>query len=218
MNSPWLNLLGLARRAGKLAPGDNQVTLALRRRTAALLIVAEDAGPSVYRKYHLWAQDLNVPLVTMGTKAALGSAIGMGPHAVLAIVDDGFGQRILQEMRITSGGIGFDRKGQRQGQGVRISKRTQAGQPAANRPLASSESGQHQKSHEYRGTRGGQNRQGHNGGQAAAGTRTQTGSDSAARRASAKSPTVSRARSASSAGGRPTPVRKRRQSTPRPKR
>ena len=214
----WLNLLGLARRAGKIAPGDNQVTLALQRQTAALVIIAEDAGSSVYRKYHLWAQDLRVPLVTIGSKAELGRAIGMGPHAVLAVVDENFGQRILQEMRISSGGISFDRKGQRQDQGVRTSQRTQARQSAADRPLASTESGKHQKSHEHGRAGSGENRAGHHGGKAASRTQARTQTGGSARSAAADTSAAAR-RGSAPAGGRPASAGKRRQQPkPRPPR
>lgn len=175
MTASWLNLLGLARRAGKMAPGENQVTQAMKREQVRLLIIAEDAGPSLYRKYHLWAQDLDIPLVRIGTKVALGHAIGMGPHAVIAILDKDFSGRILDEMRKSSGGIILDRKRQGQSEGVRASQGAEVRQPTANRSSTSSQGGKHQKPHEYRGAGGGQDGSRHHGGKTAA--RTQNGRD-----------------------------------------
>jgi ribosomal protein L7Ae-like RNA K-turn-binding protein len=169
VSEKWLNLLGLARRAGKVAPGENQTTLAMRRQTVSLLILAHDAGPSLYRKYHLWAHDLNVPLVRMGTKSLLGRAIGMGPHAVLAILDKEFGRRILEEMRKTSGGIFLDRKGKGQDQSVRTGQRIKAGQPPPDRSVASAKGGKHQKPHEYGRTGSGEDSARHHGGKTASG-------------------------------------------------
>ncbi len=176
--APWLNLLGLARRAGKLAPGENQVTQAMKDETVRLLVLAEDAGPSLYRKYHLWAQDLGVPLVRIGTKIELGHAMGMGPHAVLAILDTNFAEKILLEMRKTSGGNILDRKRQGQSQGLRTGQGTQTGQSSPHRPAPSAQGGKHQKSHEHGGAGSGENGSRHHGGKAAA--RTQTGAQSSA--------------------------------------
>ncbi len=179
MSEGWLNLLGLARRAGQMAPGENQTSLAMRRQQVALLVMAEDAGPSLYRKYHLWAQDLHVPLVIIGTKAQLGGAIGMGPHAVLAVLDEGFGRRILEELGKSSGGIILDRKRQRQDQGVRAGQRVETRQSPTHRPAPSSESGQYQKSHEHGRTGRSQDGARHHGGKASARTQTGTQADSA---------------------------------------
>lgn len=214
MSASWLNLLGLARRAGKLAPGENQVSLAMRREQAAMLIIAEDAGASVYRKYHLWAQDLEVPLVTIGTKASLGHAIGMGPHAVLAILDKDFGARILDEMRTSSGGIILDRKRERQDPGVRTGERAETRQSPANRPASPTQSRKHQKSHEHGRAGSGQNGAGHHGGKASPGTQTgaQTGPQTG------RSAPRGRSSGNSAASGRTASAAKQRNTKPRPKR
>jgi len=74
----WLHWIGLARKAGKLAPGDRQVREAMRDESAKVVIIAEDAGQAVYRKYHLWAQDLGIPVIQQASKRDLGHAMGMG--------------------------------------------------------------------------------------------------------------------------------------------
>lgn len=195
MSERWSNLLGLAKKAGKVAPGENQASLAMKREEARLLILAQDAGPSLYRKYHLWAQDLDVPLVRIGSKAELGHAIGMGPHAVLAILDEKFGARILEEMRKSSGGISFDRKGQRQSQGLRTGQGTQTGQSPTHRSTAPTQGREHQKPHEHRGAGGREDGTRHHGGQVAprakAGVETRSGtaqraSDGSSRRTEAR--------------------------------
>lgn len=204
--APWLNLLGLARRAGKLAPGENQVTQAMKDETVRLLVLAEDAGPSLYRKYHLWAQDLGVPLVRIGTKIELGHAMGMGPHAVLAILDTNFAEKILLEMRKTSGGNILDRKRQGQSQGLRTGQGTQTGQSSPHRPAPSAQGGKHQKSHEHSGAGSGQNGSRHHGGKAS--TRTQTGAQSSPtelRAARGSSPSDNTARSEDSGPARRGP-------------
>jgi ribosomal protein L7Ae-like RNA K-turn-binding protein len=162
----WLNWLGLARKAGKLAPGSHQVEMALKDETVALIVVAEDAGASVYRKYHLWAQDLKVPILRAGTKVELGSAIGMGPHAILAILDVALAKRVWMATGKQIGGMEFGGKGKGQNPSVRTSQGVEARQQAAHRSVTSAQSRKHQESHEHRGTGGRADRPGHHAGQA----------------------------------------------------
>jgi len=176
MKSQWANLVGIARRAGHLFPGENQVTNAMKRQLVRLIILATDAGPSLYRKYHLWAQDLSVPIVQIGTKVELGHAIGMGPHAVVAISDAALAEKILEQVK-SAGGIILGRQGQRQGQGLRVGERAQARQSPAHRSPSSIEGRRYQKSHEHGGTGSGENREGHHGRETSA--RAQTGGQTA---------------------------------------
>ncbi len=164
----WLNWIGLAKRAGQLAPGHNQVQKAMNEGTAKLVLIALDSGESVYRKYHLWAQNLGIPMAQAGTMLDLGRAMGMGPHAVLAILDKNIANRLANQLGVSSGGIRFDRKGK--GSRVRVSKGSKTGQPASNRSAASFARREHQESYEHSGTRSGPNRQRYHGGKVAART------------------------------------------------
>jgi ribosomal protein L7Ae-like RNA K-turn-binding protein len=162
----WLNWIGLAKRAGKLAPGHNQVQIALTNNKAHLVIIAQDAGESVYRKYHLWAQNLDVPLLQAGSMSDLGRAMGMGPHAVLAILDKQIASRLATQFGVPSGGMNFDRK--RKSARIRISQGSEIGQPEVDRPASPASRGEHQESHEHSGTGRGANRAQHHGGKVAA--------------------------------------------------
>lgn len=183
MNS-WLNWMGIARRAGALAPGNNQVEKALKSGDVALLILSTDAGPSLYRKYHLWTQDLGVPILRAGTKQELGRSIGMGPHAVLAILDSNIAQRLLASGDL-SGGIQRGRKGQ--SSGLRVGEGAQARQSTTDRSTTSAQGRKHQKSHEHGGTGSGANGAKHHGGKTAAGAKDRT-RDQATRSPSSRGP------------------------------
>ncbi len=225
----WLNWLGLARKAGKLAPGSHQVEMALKSGQVALIVVAEDAGTSVYRKYHLWAQDLKVPVVRAGMKVDLGSAIGMGPHAILAILDVALAKKLWMAMGKQIGGMEFG--GQRQGQnpGVRTGQRTQIGQQAPDRSTAPTESRKHQEPHEHSGTRGGANGSRYHARQTASGAKTSNskrghGTPSVERGGSEHQPAAQHARRSQSEsrqsgypsrGGKPSPRRVTKQSSGR---
>jgi ribosomal protein L7Ae-like RNA K-turn-binding protein len=94
VNTRIQSLLGIARRAGKIACGDAQVEAMLKRRKGFLLIIAEDAL-SAQKKYGQWANDLKMPVIITGTKLEIGSSIGLSPRSAVLILDQGFAKAIL---------------------------------------------------------------------------------------------------------------------------
>ncbi|MDQ7093377.1 ribosomal L7Ae/L30e/S12e/Gadd45 family protein [Desulfosporosinus sp. PR] len=94
MNSRIQSLIGLARRAGKVASGEAQVEALLKKRLGYLLILAEDA-PGAQKKYDHWAKDLKLQVVVTGTKEELGHCIGLSPRSAVLILDQGFAKAIL---------------------------------------------------------------------------------------------------------------------------
>lgn len=88
------SLIGIARRAGKVAAGNAQVEAMLKKREGFLLIMAEDAF-GAQKKYSQWAGDLRLPVLISGTKEELGNAIGLSPRSVVLILDQGFAKAIL---------------------------------------------------------------------------------------------------------------------------
>lgn len=192
---PAVAWIGLARRAGKLAPGDQAVHLALKYHRARLVWLAEDGGQATRRKYEFWAKTEGVPVVRAGTKVELGSAAGMAPLAVLAIEDRRMAERVLDALEVAMGGLEFGREGQNPR--IRTGQRVEVGQPAPDRPAAPTARGKHQKSHEHRGTGGGADGSGHHARQAA--TRPQASRSASPTGASA------RARSRGSSGGATAP-------------
>lgn len=87
-------LLGLARRAGKLAAGDQMVREALQRRRAAVVVVATDAGQSTKDRFQRLCHESQVQCLQLGSKAELGDAIGQTEKAVLAVTDQHFAKGI----------------------------------------------------------------------------------------------------------------------------
>ncbi|HUS89765.1 MAG TPA: L7Ae/L30e/S12e/Gadd45 family ribosomal protein [Desulfosporosinus sp.] len=94
MNTRIQSLIGIARRAGKIATGNAQVEAMMKKRKGFLLIMAEDA-PSTQKKYNQWAGDLKLPILVIGTKLELGHSIGLSPRSAVLILDQGFAKAIL---------------------------------------------------------------------------------------------------------------------------
>lgn len=90
----FLTLLGLARRAGKLAMGETQVYEALQDGTARCVLVAEDAAPNTRDKLKTKAGA--VPLQSIPySKGDVGQALGRTTCAIVAVTEDGFAKSLL---------------------------------------------------------------------------------------------------------------------------
>jgi len=90
------SMLGLARRAGKVYTGESQVEALLKKKKGYLLLIAEDS-PGAYTKFSPWAHDLDIPVLKIGTKQELGSAVGLSPRSIILIDDKGFADAILKK-------------------------------------------------------------------------------------------------------------------------
>lgn len=100
--------LGLARRCGKAAVGRYACRQALRRRQAALLVVAEDGSPGSRRYWERAARTAGVELVVWGSQEALARALGAaGRVAVAAVLEPGLAARFSQAVR---GGVVRDHR------------------------------------------------------------------------------------------------------------
>lgn len=85
-----LNILGLARRAGKVACGADAVHEAIRRGRACAVILAGDAAPNTAEKARALARDRGVPQFVVGSKSELGRRFGRESLAVLCLLDRSF--------------------------------------------------------------------------------------------------------------------------------
>jgi uncharacterized protein len=93
-----LDLVGLARRAGGLVAGFDQVDDALRRGRAALVLQARDGAADGRRKVGSLAGALGVPVVEAFDRAELGAAIGRAEAVHLALAPGGVEGRLEAEL------------------------------------------------------------------------------------------------------------------------
>ena len=99
MDKAALNLLGLARRAGKAALGEEQVCDAIRARTARLVFVASDCAENAAERLARFVEDTHVVLLPVPwTKAELGGAIGWNACAAAAFTDMGLAASALKKL------------------------------------------------------------------------------------------------------------------------
>lgn len=93
------SLLGLAKRAGKLAAGDEPVRELARSGVMRVVLLAADAGAAVSRQARFLAERAEVPLLTLPvTGAELGGALGRKTCAVCALSDSGFAAKAAEKL------------------------------------------------------------------------------------------------------------------------
>ncbi len=96
---PVLRMLGLARRAGKLAYGDELVREACFDHKTRCVFIAGDAGANAAKKAAFYADKANVPCVTLPHgKFELGSAIGKAGCAMCAVADIGMAAAAVNKL------------------------------------------------------------------------------------------------------------------------
>lgn len=92
-------MIGLAKKAGMLACGEEPVGAACRAREARLLLLAQDAADNTVRRARHFAEAGQCLAVTLpADKAALGRAVGRTSCAMLAVTDIGFAAAIAKKL------------------------------------------------------------------------------------------------------------------------
>jgi len=94
------NLAEMARDGGKIKKGTNEVTKAVERGEAAIVIMAVDVEPpEILAHMPALCEERGVPYVYVPAKAELGNAIGLEkPTASIAIIDVGKGKALCEEI------------------------------------------------------------------------------------------------------------------------
>ena len=99
MHDPVLNLLGLARKAGKLEIGEEPVGAVCRSRHARLIMLAQDATPNTVRRAAHFGEAGNVLWLELPyTKFELGFHLGRSSCAMLAFTDAGLAASLVEKL------------------------------------------------------------------------------------------------------------------------
>lgn len=93
-----LSLLGLAKRAGKVASGEFSTETAVKAGKAYLVIVSEEASDNTKKKFNNTCTYYKVPIHIYGSKEELGRCIGVEFRASLAVTDPGFAEAIIKKI------------------------------------------------------------------------------------------------------------------------
>lgn len=93
-------LIELVKTSGKMKKGTNEVTKAIEKQKAKLVIVANDVTPpEIVMHLPLLAKEKDIPCVKVGTKEELGTAAGLKiGTSSLAIIDEGDAKEQLKNI------------------------------------------------------------------------------------------------------------------------
>lgn len=93
-----LRLLGLAKRAGKLACGREATLISVRKKRARLIVVARDASERTIEEMEKLAAHHQLPLIGLGDRSSLGRYTGSDLRALVAVEDEGFVRGIMNDV------------------------------------------------------------------------------------------------------------------------
>ncbi|MFP4286347.1 MAG: L7Ae/L30e/S12e/Gadd45 family ribosomal protein [Candidatus Izemoplasmataceae bacterium] len=88
--SKILNLLGLAKRAGKIIDGEGRVLSSFKSEKSMLIFLASDTGENIKKKILDKARFYQVEVNQTYTTDELSRAIGKNNRKVLALIDKNF--------------------------------------------------------------------------------------------------------------------------------
>ena len=99
MESSYLGLLGLAKRASFVEAGDEACRAAINAGKARLILTASDASERTYETFAFLAENANVPHIQVNeSREELGNALGRRPCATVAVCDIGLTAAIVKKL------------------------------------------------------------------------------------------------------------------------
>lgn len=94
-----LRLLGIAARAGEIAPGTERVREGLRSQRVRLVFLAADGSFEQRRKLIPALRAGGIPYVTRYDRAALGAAVGRSPLGAVGVMSGPLSERLIVLMQ-----------------------------------------------------------------------------------------------------------------------
>jgi ribosomal protein L7Ae-like RNA K-turn-binding protein len=90
----WMSILGLANRARKIISGEELTVKQIQSGKAKLILLSADASPNTTKKITDKCKSYEVPLKMVEDRHLLGQAIGKEARVVVAVLDNGFANRL----------------------------------------------------------------------------------------------------------------------------
>ncbi len=93
-------ILGMARRAGALAYGTGSTRRALKEGRARLVLFAQDASETQRDKVMKLLDHRRTPRAIVGTREALGLAVGSAPVSAVAVTDRELAKELVARLGV----------------------------------------------------------------------------------------------------------------------
>lgn len=94
-----ITMLGFASKSRNIVSGETGCRIALEKKKAKLLIIAEDATTSTKDFFGKISVQQGTPLIYFGTKIELGRSIGKSPRSTIVICDSGMADSIIKILK-----------------------------------------------------------------------------------------------------------------------
>src|SRR3989338_676209 len=93
-------ILEIVKKTGKIKKGTNEVTKAIERGTAKLVLVAQDTNPKeIIMHLPALCEEKGIPLVPVPKREELGEIAGLNiPTASIAIIQEGEAKQAIKEL------------------------------------------------------------------------------------------------------------------------
>jgi len=95
VSKAYLNMVGLAFRAGKCTLGEEAIIRDIQRNRAYLILIAEDTGVNTKKKLTDKCRFYDVPFREVEDRDILSNAIGKSGRVAIAITEHGFAKKIM---------------------------------------------------------------------------------------------------------------------------
>ena len=92
------SLLGIAMRGRNLVSGEFQTMEAIKKGSAMLVIIAEDASDNTTKIFTDKCTFYEVPVFRYGTKEGLGKAVGKDLRSSIGVCDAGLADAIVKQL------------------------------------------------------------------------------------------------------------------------
>lgn len=100
MSSSYLQFLGLAKRAGKVVLGEQQIIKEIQHKKAHLILLASDIGEQTRKRITNKCQFYDIPYVVVDDRQTLSQAIGATDRVAVAIMDNGFARKLTMLLKV----------------------------------------------------------------------------------------------------------------------
>ncbi|HLR80205.1 MAG TPA: ribosomal L7Ae/L30e/S12e/Gadd45 family protein [Bacillota bacterium] len=99
MKNRYLNMIGLAYRAGQCSIGEENIIKDIQKRRAHLILLANDIGMQTKKKLIDKCETYKVPYMIVDDRETLSQSIGKTNRVALAILEKGFATKIQSLLR-----------------------------------------------------------------------------------------------------------------------
>jgi|SRR5690625_809745 len=91
----YLGILGLAFRARQCSTGEDTIIQDIQQNRAKLILIANDISETTKKKITDKCKTYHVPYMEVDDRVTLAHAIGKSERVAIAILDEGFAQKML---------------------------------------------------------------------------------------------------------------------------